>query len=399
MTSKELAPSRSPLHVATRDDRADANQADREPDSVRQANFGRVPLLSCVLAALACLGLTRAAFGVDASEEAAMASGRMTPLHEAAQHGKVAAVRERLEAGDPVDLRAMRAMTPLHFAAAAGQLDVASLLLDRGADPNARAAGDMTPLHFAAMLAHPEMAGLLARRGARNDLRNASGLMPLHLAADDKIVNVLVAAGADVNALTSFGYTPLHTARQGLVARALINHKADMRIRTPKGRTAMELAAVESFERHGFSVHSVMLGRLRGIIGQMRVTLTNILAEPIADLTLSAKSEACEIEVDPPRVASLLPGQNADFIWTMTRLPSIPEGEYLISFSVASAGKKLGDDGLKVDTRTSVTPEDRGMIRLAKGQVRPAPSRWFYFVYAAAPLLVIAAWYFFRRRS
>ena len=339
-----------------------------------------------------------AALAVEAGSEGTLAVERMTPLHEAAQKGEAAIVKQRLDAGDAVDLRAIRAMTPLHFAAAAGQLEVAALLLDRGADPNARATGDMTPLHFAAMLAHPEMAGLLARRGARTDIRNASGLMPLHLAANDKVVNVLAAVGADVNALTSFGYTPLHTARQGLVARALIDHKADLRIRTPKGRTAMELASVETFEKVGLSVHSVMLGRLRGILGQMRVILTNISAEPIRDLTMVARSPACSVDVEPPVVATLLPGQNADFIWTMTRKLEVPEGEYFIPFTVTSQGRKLGDESFKVDTHRGVTPEDQGMIRLAKGQIRPAPARWYYFVYAAAPLLVIAAWFFLRRR-
>ena len=53
---------------------------------------------------------------------------------------------------------------------------------------------------------------------------------------------------------------------------------------------------------------------------------------------------------------------------------------------------------LKVDTRTTVTPADQGMIRLGKAQIRPASSRWYYLLYAAAPLLVVAAWFFFRRR-
>jgi hypothetical protein len=39
------------------------------------------------------------------------------------------------------------------------------------------------------------------------------------------------------------------------------------------------------------------------------------------------------------------------------------------------------------------------MIRLAKGKVRPHSSRWFYLVYGAAPLLVIAAWLFLRKKS
>jgi len=324
---------------------------------------------------------------------------RVTALHRAAEQGDVETLARRLAAGDPVDARDDRGMTPLHRAAIAGQLEAASLLLDRGADPNARAEGDMTPLHFAALLAHPELAGLLTRRGARTDIRNASGMMPLHLAANDKVVNVLAAAGADVNALTSKGLTPLHTARHGLVARALIANKADLRIRSPRGRTAMETAGIETFEREGLSIHSVMLGRLRGIIGQMPVTLTNVSSQPMHALTISGRSDGCDVEVTPSVVAELLPGQNADFILTLTRNPTVAPGEHRIFLSLGADGSKIGDTDLKVDTSTSVTPEDRGMIRLGKAQVRPASSRVFYLVYAAVPMLVIVAWLFFRRRS
>jgi hypothetical protein len=67
--------------------------------------------------------------------------------------------------------------------------------------------------------------------------------------------------------------------------------------------------------------------------------------------------------------------------------------------ALSVGGSKIGETDLKVDTRTIVTPEDQGMIRLSKAQVRPASSRWYYLVYAAVPLLVIAAWWFFRRRN
>lgn len=321
-----------------------------------------------------------------------------TVLHALADRGDVAAIRQRLEAGEAVDSRDERGMTALHHTAIMGHLDVAGTLLDRGADPNARAEGDMTPLHFAAMLAHAEMAGLLARRGARTDIPNASGLLPIHLAADEKVVNVLAQSGADVNALTAKGFTPLHTARHGLVARALIDHHADLRIRTPRGRTAMETAGIETLEKVGLSIHSVMLGRLRGIIGQMPVTLTNVSSHPMRDLILTARGPGCDIDVTPVSVAKLLPGQNADMVLTLTRNLTVSEGEHPIYLSISGDGKQLGNTDLKVDTRMSETPEDRGMIRLAKGHVRPASSRWFYLVYASVPLLVAAAWLFLRRR-
>jgi hypothetical protein len=348
-----------------------------------------------VLAAMFLHGTTLGASEASATIDAGPTT---TVLHRAADQGDTATLRQRLDAGDAVDVRDERGMTPLHHAAVMGRIDAASLLLDRGADPNARAAGDMTPLHFASMLAHPEMAGLLVRRGARSDIRNASGMMPLHLASNDKVVNVLATAGADVNALTSKGLTPLHTARQGLVARALINHKADLRIRTPRGRTAMETAGIETLERVGLSVHSVMLGRVRGVIGQMPVTLTNVSSQPISNLALTARSPGCDIDVTPVSVPQLLPGNNANMVLTLTRNPTVAEGEYPVYLSISGDGRKLGDTDLKVDTRMSETPEDRGMIRLAKGHIRPASSRWFYLIYASVPLLVVAAWLFFRRR-
>lgn len=354
----------------------------------------RIPQLLCVWA-VTLLHSTTLPAGEDARAAGEVSA---TALHRAAKEGRADGVTQRLAAGDPVDARDEAGMTALHHAAVAGQVQVAGLLLDRGADPNALAPGDMTPLHFAAMLGHPELAGLLVRRGARTDLRNASGMMPLHLAANEKVVNVLAAAGADVNALTSKGQTPLHTARHGLVARALVDHKADLRIRNPKGRTPMEIASIETLEPVGLSIHSVMLGRLRGVLGQMPVTLTNVSARPIRGLALTARSPACAIEVTPVSVAELLPGQNAELILTMTRNPDVAEGEHPVDLSIEGDGRHLGGTDLKVDTSASVTPEDRGMIRLAKGKLRPAASRWFYLVYAAAPLLVVGAWLLLRRR-
>jgi ankyrin repeat protein len=335
----------------------------------------------------------------EARADALDALPSTTALHRAAKEGNADAVSQRLRSGDAVDVRDEQGMTALHLAAIVGSVPVASALLDRGADPNALGPGEMTPLHFAAMLAHPELAGLLLRRGARSDLRNASGMMPLHLAASDKVVNVLATAGADVNALTSKGQTPLHTARHGLIARALVDHKADLRIRNARGRTPMEIAGIETLERMGLTIHSVMLGRVRGILGQMPVTLTNVSATPIRGLTLRAQSPACNIEVTPLSVDVLLPGQNADMILTMTRRPDVPEGEHPVYLAIDGDGRHLGDTDLKVDTSSSVTPEDRGMIRLAKGKVRPAASRWFYLAYAAVPLLVVGAWFVIRRRS
>jgi hypothetical protein len=326
------------------------------------------------------------------------AEAQLGPLHLAAERGDTAAARRLLDGGSPVDPTDGLARTPLHLAALGGHVEVARLLLDRGADPNARAAFQMTPLHYAAMLGRPEMAGLLARRGARTDARNERGATPLHLAADEKVVAVLAAAGAPLEATDADGKTPLHSARQSFIARALLDRKADLRVRDKRGLTSMEIAAVEMLETEGLSFHSVVLGRLRGLIGAMPLTMTNISAHPLHNIEVAGHSPACEVEAEPVRVEKLVPGQATDVRLSFVRLPNVAEGEYPLYVSVTSAGRKLGEIDLRVDTRAGETPTDRGMIRLAKGRLRPSSSRWYYLVFAAVPLLVVGAWLFFRRR-
>ena len=161
----------------------------------------------------------------------------------------------------------------------------------------------------------------------------------------------------------------------------------------------METAGIETFERQGLSIHSVMLGRLRGIMGQMPLTLTNISSQAIRDLAISGRSPGCSVDVAPPSVAQLLSGQNADYILTLIRNPDVSPGEYPIYLTLSADGSKIGETDLRVDTSTSVTPQDQGMIRLTKAQIRPASSRWYYLIYATVPILVVGAWLFFRRRS
>ena len=62
------------------------------------------------------------------------------------------------------------------------------------------------------------------------------------------------------------------------------------------------------------------------------------------------------------------------------------------------AGKPLVDFDLRINTEMREIPEDSGMIRLAKGSLRPAPSRLHYLAYLVVPLLVFVAWLLVRRR-
>ena len=89
----------------------------------------------------------------------------MRQLHDACEGGQVAAIRQLLDGGVPVDAFYL-GRTPLHTAIANKQREAVELLLDRGANIEAVYA-DSTPLLRATWDApSKDIAGLLLDRGA-----------------------------------------------------------------------------------------------------------------------------------------------------------------------------------------------------------------------------------------
>lgn len=92
----------------------------------------------------------------------------------------------------------------------AGTLPILEALLAAGADPNARLDGERTPL----MWCGPEIMKVLLEHGADPSLTDHAGNTALHTARNIEAIRLLVAHGADVNALTK----PSQSARGSLVA-------------------------------------------------------------------------------------------------------------------------------------------------------------------------------------
>jgi len=105
----------------------------------------------------------------------------MTPLHEAAAKGNLPKVRQLLASGTPVDARDAKGMTPLFIAHTP---EVAEELLQRGADVNTSSLSGLTPMHTQAII----------------------GGVP--------ILTVLLAHGANANALNNDKETPLEYLRK-----------------------------------------------------------------------------------------------------------------------------------------------------------------------------------------
>lgn len=162
--------------------------------------------------------------------------------------------------------------TPLHVAAMTGARSLADLLIARGADTNARNRAGATPLHGAVadrlgehlevypkavhrrlVDARNRIISLLVAAGASPDARDRQGRTPLHEAVQcgrETAVRALMVAGANVTAVRKGGLTALHdAARLGHVkiAELLLDGGADPHAMSKSQRTAVTLA-IEAYQ-------------------------------------------------------------------------------------------------------------------------------------------------------
>lgn len=159
----------------------------------------------------------RASQVVDALLEA----GVEPTIHEAAALGDTAGVRA-LATRDRTLLasHAPDGMTALHLAAHFGRRETAVALLNLGADPAATMKNALanTPLHAAAAGGRDALVELLVQAGAPIDARDGFGNTPLMVAAANGLVasvKLLLARGADPSARNAEG----KTARDFALAR------------------------------------------------------------------------------------------------------------------------------------------------------------------------------------
>jgi len=156
----------------------------------------------------------------------------VTPLNAATFGNDTAAVRLLLEAGADIDTPdTFIGLTPLMNAAGNRNVEAVKLLLAKGAKVNAVSKteglpkiqtgtvefGGWTPLLMAAAFGPPEAVKALLDAGARIDAQDYRGFTPLMLAVgtdryDRRIVNLLLAHGADLRPTNHAGETALDWA-------------------------------------------------------------------------------------------------------------------------------------------------------------------------------------------
>lgn len=330
---------------------------------------------------------------------AAFATPAPGRLQEAARQGRLEELEALVAQGAEINAPGERGWTALHQAVVSNQGEAARLLLERGADPNARGQLDMTPLHWAALLGHAELAKLLLARGANVMAKNLYGMSPLHEAANEAVARVLLDAGAGVKVVDDYGMTPLHLARSKAVGVTLMEAGADLQARSRDGRDLFEMAVMTTMEREGLVFYGRRVAvRLKEPTARVQVAALNVSSKPIERLSLEAQSEACTALAQPEEVPTLAPGQLLFLELLLKRKDGVAQEEFPLLVGVRAEGRRLGEFDLSVDTSFGTTPEDLGMRRLGRVNVRQSGSRWYLLLLGGLPLGALAVFLWWRRK-
>ncbi|GJN17287.1 hypothetical protein PR202_gb04342 [Eleusine coracana subsp. coracana] len=210
---------------------------------------------------------------LGAPEAAAAAPGdaaEQWAVHAAAARGDYGELRKL--GPEALDARDREGRTVLHAAAAAGEAEAAAVLVDMGADTAATDARGRTPVDVAREKGYEEVVDVLerwelvmtaARRGDVQSLepllskragvrgRDQYGLTALHVAAIKghcDVLAVLVGSGCmDLECEDVEGHRPLHLAVEGghvAAVELLLDAGADVNARTRRGATPLQVAEV-----------------------------------------------------------------------------------------------------------------------------------------------------------
>jgi hypothetical protein len=297
---------RTPLHLAAALGHLPLLQAllARGCDPNVRDQSGRTPLFAALEHGDTALPLVRALVAHGADPEATDANGE-TPLGLALEHpqierwldwgewprpsrplraedlpaaaaaGAAGAVERLLELDFPVDTRDAQGASALLRACGAGHRAIAAHLLAAGADASLAAASGVTPLAAAVSARREDTVTLLLERGVAPDQRlpgEATALMVAAALGYPEIVELLLTAGADVNAVDSRGHGALHAAAQfsfasgdSLRARrlldVLIKRGAEVNHADGDGQTAL-LLLLGAHQRPGSDCDATHLGAL-----------------------------------------------------------------------------------------------------------------------------------------
>lgn len=163
----------------------------------------------------------------------------------AALRGDAQGMEEVLRAGETcVNCRGTDESTPLLIAVICENKRATTLLLERGADPNLQDRDGYSPIGFASGLKDSWFLETLLKHGADVNLRDrrewATPIFQAVLGLSERNIDILIRAGADINAQDNAGDTPMIRAaniNRFDMVYALLIRGADPRIQDNWGYT------------------------------------------------------------------------------------------------------------------------------------------------------------------
>jgi ankyrin repeat protein len=166
-------------------------------------------------------------------------------LYPAVERGDLDQIDRHIHWGTDINALGPDGRSPLHSAAEAGRLVITRLLLDNRAEIDALDDRGHTPFYLAIMAGRTQVADLLIERGARFEPTRLVQAAVRNQVGDRDVIRFLAARGADLNALDDSGETPLILAtRLGdrWLAKLLIAEGADVNTPDADGRSPLAWA-------------------------------------------------------------------------------------------------------------------------------------------------------------
>jgi ankyrin repeat protein len=150
---------------------------------------------------------------------------KRTLLHLAACEGDYGVVHGLIKCNIDIDRTDKDGLSAMSLAIKSEQMDCVKVLLESGAEVNEGGGALGSSLHLAAFLVQPWLVKELLKRRADVNLRDCEGNTPLHIVlgvfnknriGSQMIADILIEAGAQVNALNKESWAPIHlAARRG----------------------------------------------------------------------------------------------------------------------------------------------------------------------------------------
>lgn len=175
------------------------------------------------------------------------------PLHTAARTGDAASIRNLLAQGIKIDARDESGSTALLVATHANAIPAAKILIEAGADVNAKDHINDSPYLYAGARGHLEILKMTLSHGADLKSTNRYGgtaLIPAAERGHVETVRTLIEAGVNVDHINRLGWTALLEAiilgnggeRHQKIVSLLVKAGADVNLADSKGVTPLQHA-------------------------------------------------------------------------------------------------------------------------------------------------------------